>query len=91
MVFGPKRDEVIREWRRLHSNDLYPLYSPSYVIRVIKSTRLRWARHTTRMGMRKGAYRVYKGKPEAQRQLVGPRLRWEDNIKMNLRELGWGT
>jgi hypothetical protein len=88
-IFGPKRDEVTGEWRRLHNKGLYALYS-SDIIRMIKSRRLRWAGHTARMGERRGAYRVLVGKPEGRRPLERPRRRWEDNITMDLREVGWG-
>jgi hypothetical protein len=60
-------------------------------IRVIKSRRLRWAGHVACMGEVRGAYRALVGKPEGRRPLGRPRRRWEDNIKMDLREVGWGT
>jgi hypothetical protein len=83
-IFGPKRDEVPREWRRLHNKELYALYSSPNIIRVIKSRRLRWAGRVARMGERRGAYRDLVGKPEGRRPLGRPRRRWEDNIKMDL-------
>jgi hypothetical protein len=58
------------------------------IIRIIKSRRLRWAGHVARMGERRGAYRALVGKPEGRRQLGRPRRRWENNIKMYLREVG---
>ena len=61
-IFGPKRDEVTGEWRRLHNNELYALYSSPNIIRVIKSGRLRWAGHVACMGDRRGAYRILVGK-----------------------------
>jgi hypothetical protein len=70
---------------------LYALYSSQNIIRVIKSRRLRWAGHVARMGERRGAYRVLVGKPEGWRTLGRPRRRWEDNIKIDLREVGWGA
>jgi hypothetical protein len=88
-LFGPKRDEVTGEWRRLHNEELYALYTSLYIIRVIKSKRLRWAGHLARMLVRRGAYRVLVVKPEGRRPLGRPRRRWEDNIKMGLREVGW--
>jgi hypothetical protein len=89
-ILGPKRDEVTEEWRRLHNKELYALYSSPNIIRVIKSRRLRWAGHVSRMGERRGAYRALVGKPEGRRPVGRPRRRWEDNIKMDLREVGWG-
>jgi hypothetical protein len=82
--------EVTGEWRRLHNKQLYALYSSLNIIRVIKSRRLIWAGHVARMGERRGAYRALVGKPEERRPLGRPRHRWEDNIKMNLREVGFG-
>jgi hypothetical protein len=90
-IFGPKRDEVTGEWRRRHNNELYALYSSPNIIRVIKSRRLRWAVHVARMGERRSAYRALVGKPEGTRPLGRPRHRWEDNIKMDLQEVGWGA
>jgi hypothetical protein len=68
-IFGPKRDEVTGEWRRLHTKELYALYSSPNIIRVIKSRRLRWAGHVARMGERRGAYRVLVQKPEGRKHL----------------------
>jgi hypothetical protein len=91
-IFGPKRDEVTVEWRRLHNEVLDSLYSSPNIIRVTKSRRLRWAEHdVARMGERRGAYRVLVSKPEGRRPLERPRHRWEDNIKMDLRDVGWGA
>jgi hypothetical protein len=89
-IFGPKRDEVTGEWRRLHNKELYALYSSPNSIRVMKSRRLRWAGHVARIGERRGAYRDLVGKPEGRRPLGIPRRRWEDNIKKDLREVGCG-
>jgi hypothetical protein len=89
-IFGPKRDGVTGEWRRLHSEELNDLYSSPNVIRVIKSRRIRWAGHVARMGEGRGAYWVLVGRPEGRRLLGRPRRRWEDNIKMDLQEVGWG-
>jgi hypothetical protein len=80
-IFGPKRDEVTGEWRRLHNEELYAVYCTPDTIRVIKSRRLRRAGHVARMGERR---------PEGRRPLGRPRRRWEDNINMALREVGWG-
>jgi hypothetical protein len=84
-----RRDEVTGEWRRLHNKELCALYSSPNIIRVIKSRRLRWAGHVARMGERRVAYRALVGKPEGRRPLGRSRHRWEDNIKMDLREVGW--
>jgi hypothetical protein len=89
-IFGPKRDEVTGDWRRLHNKELYALCSSPNIIRVIKTRRLRWAGHVARMGERRGAYRALVGKPEGRSPLERPRRRLEDNIKMDFREVGWG-
>ncbi|KAJ4434854.1 hypothetical protein ANN_23425 [Periplaneta americana] len=84
-----KRDEVTGEWRKLHNTELHALYSSPDIIRNIKSRRLRWAGHVARMGESRNAYRVLVGRPEGKRPLGRPRRRWEDNIKMDLREVGY--
>jgi hypothetical protein len=89
-IFGPKRDEVAGEWRRLHNEELNDLHSSPNIIRVIKSRRMSWAGHVARMGEGRGAYRVLVGSPEGRRPLGRPRRRWEDNIKMDLQGVGWG-
>jgi hypothetical protein len=71
-IFGPKRDEVTGEWRRLHNKKLYALYSSPNIIRVIKLRRLRWAGRVARMGERRGAYRALVGKPEGRNHLEDP-------------------
>jgi hypothetical protein len=72
-IFGRKRDEVTGEWRRLHTEELYAMYSSANIIGVIKYRRLRWAGHVVRMGERRGAYRVLVWKPEGRRQPGRPR------------------
>jgi hypothetical protein len=89
-IFGPKRDEATVDWRRLHNEELNDLYSSPNIIRVIKSRRLRWTGHVARMGENRGAYRILVGRPEGRRPLGRTRRRWEDNIKMDLQEVGWG-
>jgi hypothetical protein len=89
-IFGPKRDEVTRGWRKLHNEELHGLYSSLSIIRVIKARRMRWAGHLARMGEVKGAYNILVRKPEGRRSLGRPRRRWEDNIKMDLMEIGFG-
>jgi hypothetical protein len=86
-IFGPKREED-GSWRKLHNDELHSLYSSHNLVRVIKSRKTRWARHVARMGEGRGVYRVLVGRPEGKRQLGVPRHKWEDNIKLDLRELG---
>jgi hypothetical protein len=88
--FGPKRDGVTGEWRRLHNEELYALYTTPKIIRASKSRRMRWAGHVARMGEGRGAYRVLVGRPDRRRPLGRPRRRWEGNIKLDLQEVGWG-
>jgi hypothetical protein len=90
-IFGPKRDGVTGEWRILHNEELNDLYSSPNIIRVIKSRRMGWLGHVARMGEKRGAYRVWAWKSDGKRQLGRPRRRWEDNIKMALRELEWAA
>jgi hypothetical protein len=76
---------------RTNNEELRDLYSSSTIVRVIKSRRMRWAGHVARMGEGRGVYRVFVGKPEKKIPLGRPRYRWEDNIKMDLQEVGcWG-
>ena len=89
-IFGPKRDGVTEELRKLHNEDLNDLYSSPNIVRVIKSRRLRWAGHVTRMEEGRGVHKVLVGKPEGKRPVGRPRRRWEDNIKMDLEEVGRG-
>ncbi|KAJ4438379.1 hypothetical protein ANN_14324 [Periplaneta americana] len=88
-IFGARRDEVTGEWRKLHNTELHALYSSPDIIRNIKSRRLRWAGHVARMGESRNAHRVLVWRPEGKRPLGRPRRRWEDNIKMDLREVGY--
>ena len=89
-IFGPKRDEVTGEWRKLRNEELKVLYSSPNIVRVIKSRRMRWVGHVARMEEGRGVYRVLVGKPEGKRPLGRPRRRWEDNIRMDLQEVGVG-
>ena len=89
-IFGPKRAEVTGEWRKLHNEELNDLYCSPNIVRVIKSRRMRWAGYVARMGEDRGVHRVLVGKPEGRRPLGRPRHRWEDNIKMDLQEVGGG-
>jgi hypothetical protein len=77
-IFGPKRDAVTGEWRKLHNEELHNLYSSPDIIRQVKSRRMRWAGHVARMGEDRKLYKVFVGKPEGKRPLGRPRRRWED-------------
>jgi hypothetical protein len=90
IVFRPKRDEVTGEWTKLHNEELNDLYSLPNIVRVVKSIRMRWAGHVARMGEERGVHRLLVGKPEGKRPLGRPRRRWEDNIKMDIQEVGGG-
>jgi hypothetical protein len=90
-IFGPKRDEATGEWRRLHKEELNDLYSSPNIIGVIKSRRMRWTGHVARTGAERGAYRILVGRSKGRRPLGRPRRRWEDNIKMEIRDGGWGA
>ena len=79
-VFGPKRDKVTGEWRKLHNEELSDLYSLPNIVRVVKSRRMRWAEHVARMGKRRGVHRVLVGKPEGKRPLGRPTRRWEEKM-----------
>jgi len=92
--FGPTKDKVTGEWRQLHNEELSDLYSLPNIVRVVKSRKMRWEGHVARTGEGRGVHRVLVGKPEGKRPLGRPRRRWEDNIKMALREVrgvetGW--
>jgi hypothetical protein len=78
-IFGPKRDEVTGAWGKLHYEELHGL-----------RMRMRWAGHVARMREVRGAYNILVGRPEGRRPLGRPRRRWKDNIKMDLREIGFG-
>ena len=89
-IFGLKRDEVAREWRKLHNEELNDLYCATNIVRVIKSIRMRWVGHVVHMSEERGVYRVLVGKPGGKRPLGRPRCRWVDNIRMDLQEVGCG-
>jgi hypothetical protein len=75
-------------WRRLHNEKLHNLYATPNLVRVIKWKRIRWASHIARMIEMRNSYKILVGKSVGKRLLEGPRYRWEDNIRMNLREIG---
>jgi hypothetical protein len=76
-------------WRKLHNEELHNLYTSPNRIRIMKSMRMRRAGHAARMREKKNVCRILVGKPEGKRPLGRPRRRWEDNIKMDLRQIGW--
>jgi len=92
-LFGPKRDEVTGEWRKVHNEELSDLYFLPNIVRVVKSRRTRWEEHVARLGEGRGVHTVLVGKPEGWRPMRRPRRRWEDNIKMDFRKwvvrTGW--
>jgi len=88
-IFGPRRDEVTGDWRRLRNEELNDLYCSPNIVRVIKPRRMGWAGHVARMGVERGVYRFLVGKPEGKRPLGRPRRRWVD-IRMDLQEVGCG-
>jgi hypothetical protein len=87
-IFGPKRDEVTRGWRKLHNKEIHNLFPSPSTIRMIKSKKMRWQGHVARLEKR-NAYKILVGNPEDKRPLGRLRHRWVDNIKMDLREIGW--
>jgi len=89
-LFGPKRDEVTGEWRKLHNEELNDLYRSHDIVRAIKPRRMGLTEHVARMRERRGVYKVLVGKSEGKRPLRRPRHRWEDHIKMDLQEVGCG-
>jgi hypothetical protein len=89
-IFGPKRDKVMGEWRKMHNGELHKLYSSPDTIRRIKSRRMRWVGHVACMGEGRNLYRVLVGTPKGKRPLGRPSRRWEHGIKMDLREIVWG-
>jgi hypothetical protein len=90
-IFGPKRDEVTGEWRKLHNEELNTLHSSPDIIRKIKSRRMRWAGHVARMGEERKVYKVLVGKPEGKRPFGRPRHRWKVGIRRDLMEIDWGV
>ena len=91
IIFGPKRDEVTREWRKIHNEELNDLNCSPNIVWIIKSRRMRWAVHVARMRERTNVYRVLVEKPGGKRPLGRHARRWEDNIKMDFQEVGCGV
>jgi hypothetical protein len=89
-IFGSKRDEVTGALRKLHNEELHDLYSSPNIVWEIKSRRMRWMGHVARIGEERGVYRFSMGKPEGKRPLGRHRRRWEDNIKVDIQEVGFG-
>jgi hypothetical protein len=87
-VFGPKRDEVTGECRKLHNEELNDLYTLPNIVWLVKSRRMRWTRHVARMGKDRGVHRMFMGKPEEKSPLGRQKGRWKDNIKIDLQEVG---
>ena len=87
-IFGPKREEVRGEWRKLYKEEFNDLYSSPYIVRVIKSRRMRWEEYVASVGERRGVYRVLVGKREEKSPLGRSKRRWED--KSDLQEVGYG-
>jgi hypothetical protein len=88
-IFGPKRDEMTGDWRKLHNEELHNLYSSPNIIRMIKSRRMKWAWHVARVVGKRNAFRILVGKSDGKRPQGRPRRRWVDNIKMDLRKIEW--
>jgi hypothetical protein len=87
LICGPKREEG-RSWTKLHNDKFHSLYSSPNIVSVIKSRRMRWVGHVAHVGEGRGGYRVLVGRPTGKRPLGRPWHRWEDNIKLDLREIG---
>jgi hypothetical protein len=88
IIFGPKRGELTRRWRKVYDEDLHELYFTPNINRIIKSRMVGWARHVARMREKRNVYRLLVGKPEGKRPLGRQRRRWVHNIKVDPVELG---
>jgi hypothetical protein len=88
-IFGPKREEVAGGWRRLHNEELHNLYTSPNIVRGIESKRMREAGHVARMSAMRNEYKILFGEPEGKRPFRRHRSSWVDNIRKDLREMGW--
>jgi hypothetical protein len=86
-IFGPQRELVAGDWRRLHNEKLHNLYASPYIIRAMKSRKMRWAGHVARVKEMRNAYSILVGRHEGKRPLGKPRSKWKNNISMNLSEI----
>jgi hypothetical protein len=84
IILSPKREEVTRDWRELHNEELHNFYSSPNIIRMYKSRRSRWAGHVARIGTTRNVYKILVRKPERKRPLGRPKRRWLDNVIMDL-------
>jgi hypothetical protein len=89
-IFGPKRDEVMGGWRKVHNEELHDIYALPSIIRMIKPRRMKWAGHVAQMRKKRNAYRLLAEKPEGKKPPGRPTCRWVDNMKMDFLEIGWG-
>jgi hypothetical protein len=87
-IFGPKREEVTGDWKRLRIEELHNLYASPNIIRMIKPRRIRWTVHVARMEEKRNSYKIFVGNPEGKRLLGRPSRRWEDIIKIDVMEIG---
>jgi hypothetical protein len=90
-IYGPKRDEVTGEWRKLHNEELHNWNSSPNIIRQIKSRRIRGVGHVAHMGAERKVYKVLVGKAEGKKAFERPRYRWEDGNRMDPWDIGWGV
>jgi hypothetical protein len=88
-IFGPNSNEAKGEWRKLHNGEHHNSYSSPYIMRQIKSRRMRWVRHVACMGEDRKVYKVLVEKPKGNSPPRRPRCTWKDEIKMDLRKTGW--
>ena len=86
-IFGPKRD-ANEQWRSIHNEELHSLDRTLIIVRVIKSGKLRWAGYVVRMEKGRSVFKILTGKDTGMRPLGRPRLRWQDNIRMDIKEIG---